>query len=101
MLARNKRIQVKIPSGVDNGSRIRVAGEGQPGIGGGPRGDLFLVISVKSDSIYERKGDDLYADIDVDLVTAMLGGEVPLPPPDGPKLILTTPPETQNRPLFP
>src|SRR6266581_3563172 len=45
--ARSKRIQVKIPAGVDNGSKIRVAGEGQPGIGGGPRGDLFLVISVK------------------------------------------------------
>ncbi len=100
MLARNKRIQVKIPSGVDNGSRIRVAGEGQPGIGGGPRGDLFLVISVKSDSIYERKGDDLYADIDVDLVTAMLGGEVPVPAPDGRRLILTIPAETQNGRMF-
>lgn len=100
MLARNKRIQVKIPSGVDNGSRIRVAGEGQPGIGGGPRGDLFLVISVKPDSIYERKGDDLYADIDVDLVTAMLGGEVPVPTPDGRRLILTIPAETQNGRMF-
>jgi DnaJ-class molecular chaperone len=100
MLARNKRLQVKIPSGVDNGSRIRVAGEGQPGIGGGPRGDLFLVISVKSDSIYERKGDDLYADIDVDLVTAMLGGEVPVPAPDGRRLILTIPAETQNGRMF-
>lgn len=100
MLARNKRIQVKIPSGVDNGSRIRVAGEGQPGIGGGPRGDLFLVISVKSDSIYERKGDDLYADIDVDLITAMLGGEVPVPAPDGRRLILTIPAETQNGRMF-
>ena len=100
MLARNKRLQVKIPSGVDNGSRIRVAGEGQSGIGGGPRGDLFLVISVKSDSIYERKGDDLYADIDVDLVTAMLGGEVPVPAPDGRRLILTIPAETQNGRMF-
>jgi DnaJ-class molecular chaperone len=100
VLARNKRIQVKIPSGVDNGSRIRVAGEGQPGIGGGPRGDLFLVISVKPDSIYERKGDDLYADIDVDLVTAMLGGEVPVPTPDGRRLILTIPAETQNGRMF-
>ena len=100
VLARNKRIQVKIPSGVDNGSRIRVAGEGQPGIGGGPRGDLFLVISVKPDSIYERKGDDLYADIDVDLVTAMLGGEVPVPAPDGRRLILTIPAETQNGRMF-
>jgi DnaJ-class molecular chaperone len=100
MLARNKRIQVKIPAGVENGSRIRVAGEGQPGIGGGPRGDLFLVISVKPDAAYERKGDDLYLDIDVDLVTAMLGGEVPVPIPDGRKLVLTIPPETQNGRMF-
>jgi DnaJ-class molecular chaperone len=100
MLARSKRIQVKIPAGVDNGSRIRVAGEGQPGSGGGPRGDLFLVISVKPDPLYERKGDDLSVDIEVDLVTAMLGGEVPVPVPDGRKLVLTIPPETQNGRLF-
>jgi DnaJ-class molecular chaperone len=100
MIARNKRIQVKIPAGVDNGSRIRVAGEGQPGMGGGPRGDLFLVISVKPDALYERKGDDLYVDIEVDLVSAMLGGAVPVPIPDGRKLILTIPPETQNGRMF-
>lgn len=100
MLARNKRIQIKIPAGVDNGSKIRVAGEGQPGSGGGPRGDLFLVISVKSDLLYERKGDDLYIDIEVDLVTAILGGEVPVPTPDERKLVLIIPPETQNGRLF-
>jgi len=100
MIPRNKRIQVKINAGVDNGSKIRVAGEGQPGIGGGPRGDLYLVISVKPDTKFERKGDDLYVDVDVDLVTMMLGGEVPIPTPDGRKLVLTIPPETQNRRLF-
>ena len=98
--ARSKRIQVKIPAGVDNGSKIRVAGEGQPGIGGGPRGDLFLVISIKPDSLYERKGDDLSLDCEVELVTAMLGGAVPVPLPDGRKLILTVPPETQNGRIF-
>jgi DnaJ-class molecular chaperone len=96
MVPRNKRIQVKIPAGVDNGSKIRVAGEGQPGIGGGPRGDLFLVISVKPDPTFERKGDDLYEDVDVDLVTAMLGGEVVVPTLDGRRLMLTIPAETQN-----
>ena len=100
MVPRNKRIQVKIPAGVDNGSRIRVAGEGQPGIGGGPRGDLFLVISVKPDSLFERKGDDLYVDVDVELVKAMLGGEVAVPTPDGRRLLLTIPSETQNDRLF-
>ena len=99
-MARSKRIQVKIPPGVDNGSRIRVAGEGQPGTGGGPRGDLFLVITVKPDPLYERKGDDLYLDCEVDLVTAMLGGEAQVPLPDGRKLVLTVPPETQNGRVF-
>ena len=98
--ARSKRIQVKIPPGVDNGSRIRVAGEGQPGIGGGPRGDLYLVISVKPDPLYERKGDDLYLDIEVDLFVALLGGEAPVPLLDGRKLMLTIPPETQNGRAF-
>lgn len=99
-ISRNKRLQVKIPPGVDNGSKIRVSGEGQPGIAGGPRGDLFLVIAVKPDPLFERKGDDLYADVEVELVTAMLGGEVAVPVPDGRKLLLTIPPETQNDRLF-
>jgi DnaJ-class molecular chaperone len=99
-LARSKRIQVKIPPGVESGSRIRVAGEGQPGTGGGPRGDLYLVITVKHDPLYERKGDDLYLDFDVDLVTAMLGGEARVLLPDERKLVLTIPPETQNGRVF-
>ncbi len=100
MTTKTKRLQIKIPAGVDNGSKIRVAGEGQPGMGGGARGDLFLVISVKSDGQFERKGDDLYVDIDVDLVTSMLSGEVPVPLPDGRRLVLTIPAETQNGRLF-
>jgi len=99
-MARSKRIQVKIPAGVESGSRIRVAGEGQPGIGGGPRGDLYLVITVKPDPLYERKGDDLTLDCEVELVTAMLGGEAQVPLPDGRKLVLTIPPETQNGRIF-
>jgi DnaJ-class molecular chaperone len=96
VIPRSKRIQVKINAGVDNGSKIRVAGEGQPGLGGGPRGDLILVISIKPDPVFERKGDDLYVDIEVELVKAMLGGQAPLTMPDGRKLMLTIPPETQN-----
>ncbi|GHO44083.1 DnaJ C-terminal domain-containing protein [Ktedonospora formicarum] len=96
----SKRIQVKIPSGVDNGSKIRVASEGHPGASGGPRGDLFLVISVKPDEVFERKGDDVYANMDVDLTTAILGGEAPVALPDGKRLSLTIPPETQNGRTF-
>ena len=100
MLPKNKRIQVKIPPGVDNGSKIRVAGEGQPGSNGGSRGDLYFVITVKPDSLYERKGDDLYMDVEVELAAAMLGGQVAVPVPDGRKLALTIPAETQNGTTF-
>lgn len=101
LLPRTKSIQVKIPPGVDNGSKIRIPNEGQPGIGGGVRGDLFLVITVNPDSAFERKGDDLYTDINVDLVTAMLGGQASLPRlvpvvEENKKTALTIPPETQN-----
>ena len=97
---RTKTLEVAIPAGVDMGSRVKVAGEGQPGIGGGPRGDLYLVVSVKPDSLFERKGDDLTVDVPVPLTTAVLGGEVPVPTPDGKRLLLTIPPETQNGQTF-
>ena len=99
-VTRSKTLEVKIPPGVDNGSRVRVAGEGQPGVNGGQRGDLFLTITVKPDPIFERKGDDLTVDVQVPLTTAMLGGEVPVPTPDGKRLLLTIPPETQNGQTF-
>ncbi len=97
---RTKRIEVRIPPGVDTGSRIRVAGEGQPGLNGGPRGDLHLVVSLKPDPVFERKGDDLMEDVQVPLTTAMLGGEAPVDLPDGKRVLLTIPPETQNGQTF-
>jgi DnaJ-class molecular chaperone len=97
---RNKRIEVKIPPGVDIGSRVRVAGEGHPGVGGGPRGDLYLIVGVKPDPIFERKGDDLVVDVPVPLTTAILGGEAPVPLPDGKRVLLKIPPETQNTQTF-
>ncbi len=98
--SRPRRLEVRIPPGVDTGSRVRVAGEGQPGVGGGPRGDLYLVVSVKPDPTFERKGDDLVEDVQVPLTTAVLGGEVPVPTLDGKRLLLTIPPETQNGQVF-
>jgi len=94
-----RRLEVKVPPGVKDGSRIRMAGEGGPGYGGGSRGDLYLVVKVLPHKTYERKGDDLYADVAVPLTTAMLGGEVTLPTLNG-KLSLTIPAETQNGKVF-
>ena len=96
----SKRIEVSIPKGADNGTRVRVAGEGQPGIGGGPRGDLYLIVNVKPDGQFERKKDDVYVDVSVDLISALLGGEVPVPQVNGRQLILTIPAETQNAQVF-
>ncbi|MDD5039032.1 MAG: DnaJ C-terminal domain-containing protein [Dehalococcoidales bacterium] len=95
MVTRMKRLEVKIPPGVGDGSRVRIAGKGEPGYGGGSSGDLYLVISVRPHQLFERKGDDLYVDVSVPLVVAMLGGEVQVSTLKG-KLALRIPPETQN-----
>ncbi len=95
-----KRLEVKIPAGVDNGSRVRIAGKGQPGTGGGEAGDLYLVISVLPRENYERTGDDLSVKVEVSLTAAMLGGEVKVPTLKGTKLALKIPSETQNGRVF-
>jgi molecular chaperone DnaJ len=95
-----KRLEVKIPAGVVTGSRVRIAGKGEPGPAGGPPGDLYLVISVRPHNLFERKDDDLYVNISVPLATAMLGGEVQVPTLKGTKLALRIPAETQNERVF-
>ena len=94
-----KRLEVKIPAGVKDGSRIRMAGKGGSGLGGGTKGDLYLVVKVLHHQLFERKGDDLYIEVSVPLVTAILGGEASLPTLNG-NLILKIPPETQNSRVF-
>ncbi|MBN1176267.1 MAG: J domain-containing protein [Dehalococcoidales bacterium] len=90
-----KRLEVKIPAGVATGSRVRIAGKGQPSYGGGPSGDLYLKITVRPHAQFERHGDNLHVSVPVPLATAVLGGEVQVPTPKG-KLALKIPPETQN-----
>jgi len=96
---RSRRLEVKIPPGVDNGSRVRIAGEGRSGFGGGPRGDLYLIISVKPHRRFERKGDDLHTEVSVPLEEAILGGEVEVPTLKS-RVALKLPPETQNGRVF-
>jgi curved DNA-binding protein len=79
----NQRITVKIPPGVKTGSKVRVAGKGGRGIGGGPAGDLYLKVKVTEHPIFERKGDDLHCEVPVELYTAVLGGETEVPTLDG------------------
>ena len=94
-----KRLEVKIPAGVRDDSKIRISGEGGPGRAKGNKGDLYLVVKVLPNKLFERKGDDLYTELSVPLATAMLGGEVRLPTLDG-SLSLKIPPETQNGKVF-
>jgi DnaJ-class molecular chaperone len=94
-----RRLEVKIPPGVRDSSRIRMAGEGAPGRAGGSKGDLYLIVKILPHKLFERKGDDLYTEVSVPLATAVLGGEVRLPTLDG-SLSLKIPPETQNGKLF-
>jgi DnaJ-class molecular chaperone len=74
-----RRLEVKIPAGVKTGSRIRMAGEGPAAAPGATRGDIYLVVKVLPDPNFERRGDDLYTEIPVDLFTALLGGEARVP----------------------
>ncbi|OLB58257.1 MAG: molecular chaperone DnaJ [Ktedonobacter sp. 13_2_20CM_2_56_8] len=93
-----RRLEVKIPPGVDEGSRIRIAGQGIQGASG--RGDLYLRVHVLPDSRFTREGTTLRTRVDVPLATAVLGGEVQVPTPDGRQLLLRIPPGTQNGKSF-
>jgi DnaJ-class molecular chaperone len=95
-----RRLEVKIPRGVRDGSRVRIAGQGAPGRAGGRPGDLYLVTSVATDPRFERVADDLRTRVSAPLATLLLGGEVHVPTPDGRRLALKIPPETQDGRVF-
>jgi curved DNA-binding protein len=94
-----RRIEAEIPRGVRTGSRVRLKGQGQPGMSGGQAGDLYIRVEVEPHSIFQRDGDDLKMTVPVDLYTALLGGEVPVSTFDR-TVKLTIPPETQNGKIF-
>ena len=100
VVERARKLEARIPAGVDTGAKVRIAGEGQPGIGGGAKGDLILIVTVKPDPAFERKGDDLLTEAHAPLTTVVLGGEVPVLTIEGKRIRLTIPPETQNGQTF-
>lgn len=71
-----KNIRITIPAGVENGQKIRIKGQGAPGVNGGPNGDLYIQFDIKKDAIFQRQGNDLLTTQGVDLYTAVLGGEI-------------------------
>ncbi len=98
-IRRTKTLEVKVPAGVRTGSKVRIAGQGSPGVSGGPNGDIYLNITIKPDSRFELEGDNIRTEVEVPLYTAVLGGEVRVPTMEGP-VELRIPKGTQNGQLF-
>ncbi len=94
-----KTLAVQVPAGVDDGDRIRLAQEGEAGRNGGPSGDLYVDIMVRSHSIFERDGQSLSCDVPVSFAAAALGNSVEVPTLDG-QVVLKIPPETQSGKVF-
>ena len=96
---KHKTLSVKIPAGVDEGDRIRLSGEGESGVNGGPPGDLYVVIHLKAHGVFQREGDDLHCEMPISFTQAALGGEIEIPTLDGSAKI-KVPPETQTGQVF-
>ncbi|UXY14969.1 molecular chaperone DnaJ [Chitiniphilus purpureus] len=94
-----KTLAVKIPAGVDEGDRIRLSGEGEPGVNGGPPGDLYVVVHLKAHGVFEREGNDLHCEMPISITVAALGGEIEIPTLDG-KARISIPAGTQTGQVF-
>lgn len=90
-----KKIRITIPAGIENGQTIKIAGHGGPGVSGGPDGDLYIKFSVANDPEFKRLKNDLYKNVELDIYTAVLGGEIVIDTLDG-KIKLRVKPETRN-----
>jgi molecular chaperone DnaJ len=98
-IKKHKTLSVKIPAGVDEGDRIRLSGEGEAGVNGGPPGDLYVVIHLKEHSVFQRDGDDLHCEMPISYTQAALGGEIEIPTLEGSAKI-KVPAETQTGQVF-
>ena len=97
--AKTKTLSVKVPSGVDNGDRIRLSGEGEAGKNGGPSGDLYVEIRVNPHKIFEREGSNISCEIPISILVAALGGEIKMPTLNG-SVSVKIPPGTQSGKIF-
>jgi molecular chaperone DnaJ len=96
---KHKTLSVKIPAGVDQDDRIRLSGEGEAGMNGGPPGDLYVVVNLKPHSVFQREGADLHCEMPISFVMAALGGEIEIPTLEGHAKI-RIPAETQSGQVF-
>ncbi len=97
---KQKTISVTIPAGVDNGTRIRISGEGEPGQRGASNGDLYIFVNIQKDKIFEREEENIFCHIPISVTTAILGGEIEVPTIEGKKARLTIPSGTQSETQF-
>ena len=96
---KHKTLEVKIPAGIDEGMRLRHGGHGEPGVNGGPAGDLYVEIHIRKHAVFEREHDDLHCEMPISISTAALGGEIEIPTLEG-MARLKIPPETQSGKVF-
>jgi len=93
---KDRTLNVTVPAGIEDGQRIRLSGEGEPGARGGPKGDLYIFVSVREHDLFERDGQTLFARTPVMMITAALGGEIELPTIDGSRMKVTIPEGSQT-----
>ena len=100
VINKEKSLSVKIPAGVDEGTRIRISGEGEAGKNGGASGDLYIYVNMINSNIFNREGENLFLSVPVDIYTATNGGSIEVPSPDGKKIRISISPGTQNGKKF-
>ena len=99
-VTRERTLSVNVPAGVEDGTRIRLAGEGEAGLRGGPAGDLYIFLSIKPHAFFQRDGADLFCRVPISMVTAALGGDVTVPTIDGSDAKVKVPEGTQSGKQF-
>ncbi len=100
LIKNRKSINVNIPAGIDDGSTLRLTGEGESGFNGGPNGDLYVHVRIKPHKFFTRQGKDLHCEVTVSMITATLGGSVDVPTLDGKKVHLKVPEGTQTNSIL-
>ncbi|MBF96086.1 MAG: Chaperone protein DnaJ [Alphaproteobacteria bacterium MarineAlpha9_Bin4] len=100
LINKEKSLSVKIPPGVDEGTRIRISGEGEAGRNAGPPGDLYIYVNMVNSNIFNREGENLFLNVPLDIYTAANGGSIEVPSPNGKKIRISISPGTQNGKRF-
>jgi molecular chaperone DnaJ len=99
-IQKEKSIALKIPAGVDNDSRLRIQGEGEPGLYGGPNGDLYIILSIEEHPFFKREGTDIHCEVPVSFPQAVLGAEIEVPTLDGTAKLKIPPGTPSGHPFF-